>query len=526
MMGDPRQPGLSPAPLPRASRDMSGAFRHSAAFLRRHLRLILGLAILGAVLALVASQMTDKHYRSSVQLMIEQDRIATSQTRAGTSHVEGQILVILGDDMLRRVVEDANLTEVGHFRSDPLSVMGRINGALRGLQDPGSLAQPDGAPPPEVLDAMRHLRGALSVYRQGDTDVVTIEVLADSPARAHQVATAMAAAYLDSQAIAAGNSPPAPTGTRVVSAASVPMDPVGPPGGALVILGFFIGAGVGLTIALARAALDTSLRTSEQIECLLDLQVLAHLPQLPKGNMIPGIVSAEPLGLFSETIASLRYALARKHREDAAPVLLLASTGEYEGKTSIAASLAEAARMAEKNVLLIDGDLRRSELSARYGLLGETGLSDILQGAHWEMPVLRGGGNVDMLPAGVLNDMPLSALDSGRLPDLLARARSVYDLVVIDAPPVTSVSDCAILSQHSDQILYILRWGRTLRDQALRAVNRLPRDKIAGIVVNFSEAHDEIGMGETYRLHSRDSARGRADPYAKVAFMKDWDRRA
>ncbi|MDA0962956.1 MAG: hypothetical protein O2898_08570 [Proteobacteria bacterium] len=91
---------------------------------------------------------------------------------------------------------------------------------------------------------------------------------------------------------------------------------------------------------------------------------------------------------------------------------------------------------------------------------------------------------------------------------------------------MTSVSDCAILSQHSDQILYILRWGRTLRDQALRAVNRLPRDKIAGIVVNFSEAHDEIGMGETYRLHSRDSARGRADPYAKVAFMKDWDRRA
>ncbi len=518
MMVDPRAPGV----LPKASRDMSEVFRRSAAFLRRHLRLIVVLATLFACLALVGSQMMDKLYRSSVQLMVERDRTGTTDT----AYADGQVLVITGDDMLRRVVENANLTEEDHFRSDPLSVLGRITGALRGLHDPRTAARPDGAPPVEVLDAMRHLRDALAVRRQGDTSVVEIEVMADSPALAHRVATTVASTYLDSAAVAAGTRPLAGTGTRVVSAAGVPMEPVGPQAGVLVLLGFLIGAGVGMTVALARGALDTSLQTSEQIEGLLKLRVLAHLPQLPKSNMIPGIVAAEPLALFSETIASLRYALAGSHREDEAPVLLLASTGEYEGKTSIAASLAEAARMAEKNVLLIDGDLRRSELSARHGLLGETGLSDILQGAHWEMPVLRSSGNVDMMPAGVLNDMPLAALESGRLADLLTRARTVYDLVVIDGPPVTSVSDSAILARHCDQILFILRWGRTPREQALRAVNRLPRDRIAGIVVNCSEAHDEIGMGETYRLHSRDSARGRADPYAKVAVFKDWDRRA
>lgn len=515
MTADARRPGA----VPKASRDMSELFRQSAAFLRLHRHLIVVFAIVFAGLTLIGSQMMDKLYRSSVQLMI-------AEGKTGPGDIDGEILLITGDEMLRRVVETTNLTAEDHFRSDPQSVFARIDAALRGLQSPGSMALPEDAPPPAMLDAMHHLSGALSVHRQGKSDVIRIEVLADSPALAHRVATAVTSAYLGSDSAATGGSAPARSETRVISAASVPMEPVGPQAGVLVLIGLLSGSFAGIIVALARGALDTSLRTSEQIERLLALPVLAHLPPLPKGTMIPGLIAAEPLALFSDTIASLRHALAGTHRGDGAPVLLIASTGEYEGKTSIAAALAEAARMAEKNVLLIDGDLRRSELSARYDALGDNGLSDILQGVHWEMPVLRGSGNVDLLPAGVLNDLPLSALDSTRMSDLLARARAVYDLVVIDGPPVASVSDCAILSRHSDQILFVVRWGQTLRDQALRAVNRLPRDRIAGVVVNFSEARDDIGMGETYRLHSRNSARERADPHAKVAFFKDWDRRA
>lgn len=310
--------------------------------------------------------------------------------------------------------------------------------------------------------------------------------------------------YLDNAGLAAELKSFTTSGTQFITSATVPINPVYPPIKVFVILSFLLGGAVAVLIGLAREALDTTIRTPRQVENLFGLKVLAQIPKLNSDENIPGIVESDPLSPFSETISVLRYTLfSASENGDRAPVFLLTSSTPGEGKTSIAASLASSASAAGQNVLLIDADLRRAGLSAKYSLEGEIGLADILQGSPWQAPEIMGDGALDVLPAGILVDMPLNALESPRLSEFLELARQSYDLIVIDGPPVANIADCAILSKYSDQLLYVVRWGQTQLDNATRGFARLPRSKVTGVVMNACPPNEDIGLGATYRLYNR-----------------------
>jgi succinoglycan biosynthesis transport protein ExoP len=312
--------------------------------------------------------------------------------------------------------------------------------------------------------------------------------------------------YLDNAGLAAELKSFTTSGTQIVTSATVPLDHYYPTVTVFAILSMMFGGATAILIGLCRDALDTTFRSAQQVEAMLGSKVRAQIPRLRNGGRIPDIIEEEPLSPFSETISVLRYMmLSSSSDENGAPVFLVLSSGAGEGKTSIASALAKSASLASQNVLLIDADLRRAGLTEKFGFENEIGFADILQGATWQPMDIMGEGTLDILPAGVLSDMPVNALESHHLPKMLNLARDCYDLIIIDGPPVAHLADCTILSKYCDQMLFVVRWGHTLRDEAVRAFQRLSRSKISGIVMNACPATKEIGLGATYKVYTRAS---------------------
>lgn len=370
-------------------------------------------------------------------------------------------------------------------------------------------------------EALSRASGQSKIEIRNNVDLQQLERVAEAYRLRYET-------YLNNAGLAEELSSFSTSGTQVVTSATTPLEPVYPPIRVFVILGFMLGALVAVLWGLAREALDTTFRTVAQIEGALGAQILVQLPKLDKRQAIPEIIESEPLSPFTETVAALRYSVSADHQgSDTAPVIYLASTAPLEGKTSIASALAVSGSVAGQRVLLVDGDLRRAGLSDQFGLTNEIGLADILQGADWQSSPDGQDGVLDVLPAGILTDMPINALESPQLSAFLDQARRDYDLIVVDGPPAANVADCAILSRQCDRILFVVRWGQTQVDAARRALVRLPRKKLAGVVLNFSELNEDPWLGETYRLYGRSgAAAARRSRSGKVTSISDWGRRA
>jgi len=348
-----------------------------------------------------------------------------------------------------------------------------------------------------LTEALADAGGKSRIETQINVDLRQLERVAEAHRQHYQ-------RYLDNAGLAAELKSFTTSGTRIVTTATVPIEPFYPNVIVLVILSFMLGGAVAIVIGLAREALDSTFRSAQQVEDLLGVKVRAQIPDLGSDKDIPGIVEKDPLAPFSETISVLRYMMfAAGSEDDRAPVFLLTSNAAGEGKTSIAASLAMSARVAGQNVLLIDADMRRAGLTGMFGFDGDSGFAEILQGRPWQAPDIMGRGCLDILPSGVLTDLPLTALESPHLPRFIDLARRSYDLIVIDGPPVAFIADCTILAKYSDQLLFVVRWGYTRRDQAVRGFQRLPKQKVTGAVMNCCPPHEENGLGSTYKMYSR-----------------------
>ncbi|MFG6665174.1 GumC family protein [Sulfitobacter sp. 916] len=310
--------------------------------------------------------------------------------------------------------------------------------------------------------------------------------------------------YLENAGLAAELKSFTTSGTQMVTSATMPLDHFFPSVTMFTIFGVMLGAAAAIIIGALRNALDMTFHSPQEVERVLGIKVLAQLSKLRTSTRIPDILETDPQSPFSETISVLRYLMCSVSSDDNnAPVLLVLSNGEGEGKTSIAASLAKSASLASQNVLLIDGNLRHASLSETFGFKNEIGLADVLQGASWQPLDIVSEGVLDIMPAGILTDMPVSALESHLLPKFLDLARDSYDLVVIDGPPMTHLADCSILAKFCDQILFVMRAGVTRRDQSVRAFQNLPKSKITGVAMTDCPQSSPIGLSSTYKVHEK-----------------------
>lgn len=173
-------------------------------------------------------------------------------------------------------------------------------------------------------------------------------------------------------------------------------------------------------------------------------------------------------------------------------VLAITSAFRGDGKSINAINIAISFAQVGKKTVIVDCDMRLPTVASKLGLKGTPGLSDFLagqadiQGILYKVP----GQEINMIPAGNIPPDPTALLQSRRMESLISGLRKVYDYVIIDLPPVTTVADAAILSKYIDGFLLVVRHGNTeygaIRDMLGQL--QLADAKIVGFIYNDAEA--------------------------------------
>ena len=191
-------------------------------------------------------------------------------------------------------------------------------------------------------------------------------------------------------------------------------------------------------------------------------------------------------------------------------VVLVTSALPGDGKTTVATNLALTIAREGKRVLLIDADLRGGRVDAALRLPLAAGLGEVLRGQQeFETAVMQvpadGGREVHVLPRGTAKADPAALLASDKPREVLARARELYDMVIIDTPPVNAVADAALLSRQCDGVLIVARAGVTARDALVFAMEqlRIVHAPVIGAVLNDVDLRGDAGVDGAYQYYGR-----------------------
>jgi polysaccharide biosynthesis transport protein len=276
--------------------------------------------------------------------------------------------------------------------------------------------------------------------------------------------------------------------------------PIDPRGRMNVVLGALLGVILGVGAAFFLEYLDRTVRTSSDIETLLGIPVLGIIPRLrrlggeeeetpnaPQG--IPLLVALDPLDPAAEAYRNLRMNLMFMSTEDE-PIrsILFTSPGPGEGKSTSTVNFAVMLAQQGQRVLLIDADLRRPSIHRSLDLLREPGLTNLLVGDASVREAVRPSvlPNLDVLPSGPFPPNPSELLNSKAMKRLLEEFEGRYGQVIVDSPPMLAVTDSAVLAQHTDGVVLVLRSGETEQRAAERSVEQLRRlnVRVFGAVLN------------------------------------------
>ena len=268
---------------------------------------------------------------------------------------------------------------------------------------------------------------------------------------------------------------------RIIDAAEVPTHAVSALLTSRFSFGSLLGLALGLGLALLLESFDSSIKTPEEAQNLLQLPILCVVGQLKGGDKTGeqqgvGLVSLQrPQSQAAEAFKTLCTNLLLGYGETPRSVFLVSSPNPRDGKTTVAANLAISMAQIGRRVLLVDADLRYPSLHQLFDVEAETGLSTLLLQSDLQNIAVAEllNGALHFIPAGPMPPNPLELIGSERMQRFIELARQHYDIVVIDTPPVLAVSDALMLSPHVDGIVAVLRCGGTTRAHAKRTVEQL-----------------------------------------------------
>lgn len=342
---------------------------------------------------------------------------------------------------------------------------------------------------------------ASEIDARGDTNTVllTATVTDTDPARSLDIATSLSRSLIE--LVAQLETPPGstqPTVTLdVTSAASLQTTPVQPKPLINLAVGLLAGILLGLAIALLRELKDATVRSARDIEQVTAQVPLATIPFDPRVKETPLITGDHAKSVRAEAYRQLRTNLLFTDVDKKHKIVTISSAVPGEGKTSAACNLAIVFAEAGHRVLLIEGDLRRPRVATYMDVEGAVGLSDVLAGRVDINDVLQpwGTGGLTVLPSGYSPPNPSELLGSENMRALLKSMSEVFDIVIIDSPPLLPVTDAAILASMSDGAVLVCRYGRTRRNQVANAHQALTSvdASFIGAVLSMSPEKQSAG---------------------------------
>jgi polysaccharide biosynthesis transport protein len=304
--------------------------------------------------------------------------------------------------------------------------------------------------------------------------------------------------------------------TRVIYPASPPQSKSKPKTELVMALGILGGLALGIGLGLMRDLMDRVFRTSAQIEGVLELPCLSLVPLL-NGQAPPQPAAASngaddelrrivstrsavheavvnmPLSRFAESIRSIKLAVDLSTSKTSNQVIGITSALPNEGKTTIAASLAQLIGHTGKKAIIVDCDLRNPSLTASFAPNAVNGIVEVINGSRsleetvWRVPKT----DLVFLPAvrreHLFHTSEILAAEAMR--SLFHRLRATYDYVIVDLPPLSPLVDVRVTSSLIDCFILVVEWGRTKIDVAQHALHTAPsiHENLIGVVLNKTD---------------------------------------
>ena len=217
------------------------------------------------------------------------------------------------------------------------------------------------------------------------------------------------------------------------------------------------------------------------------------------------ITIREPKSRFSEAYRTIRTGVLFASPDNPPKTIIITSPGPREGKTVTSANIAVTMAATGKNVLIIDADMRKPRMHKVLGVQNRLGLSNLLGGENDIALAMKKtpAPNLTLIPSGPIPPNPSELLDSHRMEKLLDLLRERFERIVIDCPPLISVTDAAILSGKTDGVILVVRAGTTTKDVLRRSAKQLSdvKARVIGTVLNFLDVNKSSYYYKQYYQH-------------------------
>jgi len=285
----------------------------------------------------------------------------------------------------------------------------------------------------------------------------------------------------------------------IVDKADVPREPVSPRPLVNLVVALLIALLAIMAVIILRDRLDTTLTSPEALREASGSSVLGAIGYERDARHHPLILRDRGRSSRSEAFRALRTNLQFIGVDRQPKSLVVTSCLPGEGKSSTSANLAITLAQAGWRVVLVDGDLRRPSIPSYLGIEGATGLTDVLidKARLNEVIQVWGDAGLAVLPSGQIPPNPSELLGSNGMRQVLAQLTGMYDMVIIDAPPLLPVTDAATITALCDGALLVARYGKTRREHMARASELLAsiNARVVGTVLNFVPAGSDTYYG-------------------------------
>ena len=263
-------------------------------------------------------------------------------------------------------------------------------------------------------------------------------------------------------------------------------------------IGFSLAAGA----VFLMEYLDRTIKNPEDVSRICQAPVIGYIPEMERSTKHPVYVSERPRSPIAEAFRSLRTNLEFSGVDEPTKTILITSINPNDGKTTIATNLALSLSQTEKKVILLDCDLHKPFVHRALEIKSKPGLSEVFRD---HLPVMDAiqvlkSSNLAVISAGSTPPNPVELLVSRRMKQILGTLSEIYDVIIMDCPPMIT-TDALALSTQVDAVILVTRYANTTRNDIQAVVDQLKRvnARIVGVILNRITHSNSLA----YRYYSK-----------------------
>ncbi len=286
-----------------------------------------------------------------------------------------------------------------------------------------------------------------------------------------------------------------PGNVVIIDVARRPSSPAKPNRLLIILVGTILGLGFGLGYAFLRNYFDNTVKSPEDLKDR-NINVIGWVPQIQSldksiAKDLEFIIYNKPDSVPSEAFRALRTRVQfSKVDQGNMKVIHITSSTPGEGKTLIASNLAGSFAQANHKTLLLDCDLRKPRVHTVFGMNRQPGLVEHLFDQVDLATIIKPSklANLDVITVGTIPPNPAEMLGSKKMQDFIDHMKSLYDYIIIDSPPIISVTDSEIIAAYCDAVYLVVSANYTefdLLDKALDLLKNSNVNFVGTILNNF-----------------------------------------